>query len=160
MVGIYFLQLMLLAVLLVNRFPYALLVLPLLVFTVVFHIVQSNQFKRPWTLGNAREAAMLDARDSVSVRRRICGWRGGGVHSGVPHLAKQPVQALLDSAQCRRGSNARQTRACKWLAFAAQGCGLRLQQFLLCHDMPLLTADEAEHIRLNCPTPICKVQCA
>jgi hypothetical protein len=66
MTGIYFLQLMLMCVLLVKKFPYALLVLPLLVFTVVFHIVNNSGFSRPWRLGNARESAMLDARDHVS----------------------------------------------------------------------------------------------
>lgn len=69
MVGIYFHQAMLLCILLVKKFPYALLVLPLCIFTVVFHIVNAAQFKRPWKLGNAREAALLDARDHVS-----CGW--------------------------------------------------------------------------------------
>lgn len=67
MVGIYFLQLMLLCVLAVKRFAYALLVLPLVIFTLIFHAVQSNNFKRPWKLGNAREAALLDARDHVSM---------------------------------------------------------------------------------------------
>lgn len=67
MVGIYFLQAMILCVLLVKKFPYALFVLPLIVFTIVFHMVQSAQFRRPWRLGNAREAALLDARDHVSV---------------------------------------------------------------------------------------------
>lgn len=68
MVGIYFMQLMPLALLLVKKFPYALIMLPLILFTVVFHVVQSSQFKRPWRLGNARESAMLDARDHVGVR--------------------------------------------------------------------------------------------
>jgi hypothetical protein len=44
----------------------ALSVLPLAPVAVIFHIVQSSQFKRPRKLGNARESAMLDARERVS----------------------------------------------------------------------------------------------
>jgi hypothetical protein len=85
MVGIYFLQAMLLAVLAVKKFPYALIVLPLMVFTVIFHIVQSSQFKRPWKLGNARESAMLDARERVSLILRgvLCGFGVAGVFDGA-----------------------------------------------------------------------------
>ena len=83
MTGIYFLQLMLMCVLLVKKFPYALLVLPLLVFTVVFHIVNNSEFSRPWRLGNARESAMLDARDHVSRVKFFYFWEGGGALLGA-----------------------------------------------------------------------------
>lgn len=68
MVGVYFLQLMALALLLVKTFPYALLLLPLLVLTACFHVVVGKLFRRPWALMNAKEAAVLDARDHVSGR--------------------------------------------------------------------------------------------
>jgi hypothetical protein len=93
MVGIYFLQAMLLAVLAVKRFPYALFVLPLVVFTVIFHIVQSSQFKRPWRLGNAREAAMLDARERVRASSflGVLRMQGGGVLDVATAEARQVV---------------------------------------------------------------------
>jgi hypothetical protein len=66
MVGIYFLQAMVIAVLAVKKFPYAAFIIPLIIFTIIFHKVFGSMFARPWTLGNAREAALLDARDHVS----------------------------------------------------------------------------------------------
>jgi hypothetical protein len=66
MVGIYFLQVMVIAVLAVKKFPYAAFIIPLIIFTIIYHRVFGSMFARPWTLGNAREAAMLDARDHVS----------------------------------------------------------------------------------------------
>lgn len=63
MVGIYFLQAIVATVLGVKRFPYAALILPLSVCTVVFHWAATNVFKRPWSLTSVREAALLDARE-------------------------------------------------------------------------------------------------
>lgn len=67
MVGIYFLQVMVIAVLAVKKFPYAAFIIPLIIFTIIYHRVFGSMFARPWTLGNAREAAMLDARDHAPV---------------------------------------------------------------------------------------------
>ncbi|KAI8468680.1 MAG: hypothetical protein J3K34DRAFT_426590 [Monoraphidium minutum] len=64
MVGVYFLQLIVMTVLGVKRFPYAALILPLTVCTAVFHWAMSNVFKRPWTLTCVREAALLDKREA------------------------------------------------------------------------------------------------
>ena len=66
MTGIYFMQAMGICVLLVKRFNFALLLLPLIVATVAFHVVNLSLFKRPWTLMSLKEAAVLDARDHVS----------------------------------------------------------------------------------------------
>jgi len=65
MTGVYFLQAMMLCVLLVKKFPYALLILPLIVVTGAFHVVNSKLFQRPWDLMSLKEAALLDARDQV-----------------------------------------------------------------------------------------------
>lgn len=67
MVGIYFLQVMTLCVLLVKGFPYAALVIPLMIITAVVHNVNMNLFTRPWKLMSAKEAAVLDARDPVNT---------------------------------------------------------------------------------------------
>ncbi|KIY93558.1 hypothetical protein MNEG_14404 [Monoraphidium neglectum] len=67
MVGIYFLQAIVATVLGVKRFPYAALILPLVVATVVFHWALAKLFKRPWTLTSIREASMLDARDAKEL---------------------------------------------------------------------------------------------
>lgn len=66
MTGIYFLQAMILCVLLVKKFPFALLIIPLIIITVVFHQVNSKLYRRPWQLMSLKEAAVLDARDHVS----------------------------------------------------------------------------------------------
>ncbi|KAF6257823.1 hypothetical protein COO60DRAFT_1521842 [Scenedesmus sp. NREL 46B-D3] len=63
MTGIYFLQAMALCVLLVKGFPYAALIIPLIVFTAVVHSNCKQLFRRPWTLMSAKEAAILDTRD-------------------------------------------------------------------------------------------------
>ncbi|KAF8065514.1 CSC1-like protein [Scenedesmus sp. PABB004] len=67
MVGVYFLQAMSLAVLLVKRWPYAVLVLPCVAVTAVVHIVNVNLFRRPWTLMSLKEAAVLDTRDHSAM---------------------------------------------------------------------------------------------
>eukprot|EP00878_Enallax_costatus_P008398 GHUV01008778.1.p1 GENE.GHUV01008778.1~~GHUV01008778.1.p1 ORF type:complete len:750 (+),score=167.74 GHUV01008778.1:924-3173(+) len=67
MTGIYFMQAMGICVLLVKRFNFALLLLPLIVMTVAFHVVNLSLFKRPWTLMSLKEAAVLDARDHGDV---------------------------------------------------------------------------------------------
>lgn len=72
MVGIYFLQAMGICVLLVKRFNFAPLILPLIVVTIIFHKVNLGLFQRPWTLMSLKEAAVLDARDQVSMTPSYC----------------------------------------------------------------------------------------
>lgn len=80
MVGIYFLQLIVAAILGIKRFPFAALLVPLIVCTIVFHWFVSSVFKRPWTLTSVREAAMLDEREGAVSG---VGWGGGrGVRGG------------------------------------------------------------------------------
>lgn len=67
MIGIYFLQLMTACVLGVKQFAYAALVVPLIVLSIAFHVVNISLFKRPWTLMSLREAAALDGRDHGAV---------------------------------------------------------------------------------------------
>ena len=72
MVGIYFLHLMVVALLGVKGFGYVVLIIPLPIVTAVFHANMLGIFKRPWKLMSLKEAALLDARDgTVSSRSRV-----------------------------------------------------------------------------------------
>lgn len=88
MVGIYFLQVLSLAVLLVKGFAYALLVLPLLVLTIIIHVTNAALFRRPWSVMSLKQAALLDARDKARASLQgvaaavSCGWRGQGGSQG------------------------------------------------------------------------------
>ena len=65
MVGIYFLQFMVAALLGVKKFTYVLLIIPLPLITILFHQVMTSTFRRPWQLMSLKEAALLDARDGT-----------------------------------------------------------------------------------------------
>jgi hypothetical protein len=65
MVGVYFLQLMVLALLGVKKFAFVLLIIPLPFITILFHKTMLGVFKRPWKLMSLKEAALLDARDGA-----------------------------------------------------------------------------------------------
>jgi len=67
MVGIYFLHLMVVALLGVKGFGYVVLIIPLPIVTAVFHANMLAIFKRPWKLMSLKEAALLDARDGTGV---------------------------------------------------------------------------------------------
>lgn len=63
MTGIYFMQIVVMAVLLVKKFVLALLIIPAPIMTALFHVVLTNLFNRPWTLMSLKEAAVLDKLD-------------------------------------------------------------------------------------------------
>lgn len=63
MVGIYFLQAIVATVLGVKKFAFAVIILPLLFFTAIFHVVVYNLFHRPWNITSLQVAALLDKRE-------------------------------------------------------------------------------------------------
>jgi hypothetical protein len=67
MVGLYFLQFMVAALLAVKKFAYVVLIIPLILCTILFHQVMTSTFRRPWQLISLKEAALLDARDGGAV---------------------------------------------------------------------------------------------
>jgi hypothetical protein len=63
MVAVYFFQLMMLFLLGIKRFPYAVLAIPMPLITGLFHWSCNQLFRRPWELQALRAAADMDKID-------------------------------------------------------------------------------------------------
>jgi hypothetical protein len=64
MTGVYLFQVVMLALLAVKRFPFAALLLPLILGTAMMHVAAMRAFSRPWELLSLRDARQLDMQDA------------------------------------------------------------------------------------------------
>jgi uncharacterized membrane protein YphA (DoxX/SURF4 family) len=85
MSGLYFMQILLIGVLVVKDFKYALLGLPLVVMTFVYHLTALATYRRPWSVMSLHDAARIDAKDKVGrVGVVVFVVVGGGGSGGLP----------------------------------------------------------------------------
>ncbi len=53
----------------IKKFPYTVLIVPVLIPTIAFHLVVLRLFARPWTIMSLHDAAKLDINDQVRTVR-------------------------------------------------------------------------------------------
>ncbi|KAG2494790.1 hypothetical protein HYH03_007033 [Edaphochlamys debaryana] len=80
MVGLYIMQLTMLGLLALKRFPFAALVLPLLLLTVAAHLRTLSLYQRPWSVTSLHDATALDKWEAalVTAQRHRAKASGGG----------------------------------------------------------------------------------
>lgn len=67
MTGLYIFQLCMIGLISLKKFPYSVVIIPVLLPTLIFHFTCHQLFARPWTIMSLHDAAELDKNDKVET---------------------------------------------------------------------------------------------
>ncbi|KAG2494802.1 hypothetical protein HYH03_007045 [Edaphochlamys debaryana] len=86
MVALYIMEIATMAILLIKKFAYALLALPLILGTIGYHYSTLTLYNRPWKVVSLHDASELDQYDAEARRKAAKGRSASAVEEGTPLL--------------------------------------------------------------------------